>query len=166
MGVGSTVTRPYSTQPGNVPTDPFPSESTGAVDGSCFRSYPVATGFADRKSRLEHRWPGAKRFSEKVPGSFSLVDENEPGTFCSDMFASAMQRLQREGVQVSSIRGVWIEGTDSVNAAQYMSNIGRGMSPQQAAANTWTGRMAARYGYTNVGVPSQDYSSTVVLFGR
>ena len=82
------------------------------------------------------------------------------------MFASAMQRLQRENVQVNSIRGVWIDGTDSVNAAQYLSNLNRGMSPQQAAANTWTGNMAARYGYTNVGVPSTEYSSTTVIFGR
>lgn len=82
------------------------------------------------------------------------------------MFASAMQRLDQEGVQVNAIRGTWIEGTDSVNAAEYLSNLDRGMSPQQAAANTWTGRMAARYGFTNVGVPNTGYSTTTVIFGR
>ncbi|MBB5448351.1 MULTISPECIES: hypothetical protein [unclassified Paraburkholderia] len=88
---------------------------------------------------------------------------NESGT---DMFASAMQRLEREGVQVNAIRGVWINGTDSVNAAQYASNLSLGMSPERAAANTWTGRIAARYGFTNVGVPNVGYSATTVIFGR
>ena len=84
----------------------------------------------------------------------------------TDMFASAMQRLQRENVQVNAIRGVWIEGADSVNAAQYLTNLNRGLSPRNAAADTWTGRMAARYGYTNVGAPSAGFSSTTVIFGR
>ncbi|RKP43266.1 hypothetical protein, partial [Trinickia fusca] len=96
-----------------------------------------------------------------APGGSSL--SNASGT---DMFASAMERLEREGVQVNAIRGMWIGGTDSVNAAQYLSNLDRGMPPQQAAANTWTGRMVARYGYTNVGMPNTGYSVTTVIFGR
>ncbi|WP_156440223.1 MULTISPECIES: hypothetical protein [unclassified Burkholderia] len=84
----------------------------------------------------------------------------------TDMFASAMQRLEQDGVQVNAIRGTWISGTDSVNAAQYASNLSKGMTPQQAAANTWTGRIAARYGFTNVGVPNTGYSATTVIFGR
>lgn len=84
----------------------------------------------------------------------------------TDMFASAMQRLNQEGIQVNSIRGTWIEGTDSVNAAEYLTNIDRGMSPQRAAANTWTGRMAEEYGFTNVGVPKTGHTITTVIFGR
>ncbi|SAL02599.1 hypothetical protein AWB80_08396 [Caballeronia pedi] len=84
----------------------------------------------------------------------------------TDMFASAMQRLNQDGVSVSAIRGVWIEGTDSVNAGQYRANLSSGMSPQQAAANTWTGRIAERYGYTNIGVPNTAHTKTTVIFGR
>lgn len=84
----------------------------------------------------------------------------------TDMFLSATQRLQQEGVQVNSIRGTWIEGTDSVNSAQYLSNLSKGMTPQQAAANTWTGRIAASQGYTNVGVPKTGYGTTTVIFGK
>jgi hypothetical protein len=82
------------------------------------------------------------------------------------MFLSAMQRLKQEGVQVNSIRGTWIEGTDSVNSAQYLSNLSKGMTPQQAAANTWTGRIAASQGYTNVSVPKTSYGTTTVIFGK
>jgi hypothetical protein len=84
----------------------------------------------------------------------------------TDMFLSAMQRLDQEGVQVSAIRGTWVEGTDSVNSAQYLNNLNKGMLPQQAAANTWTGRLAASQGYTNVGVPKTSFNRTTVIFGR
>jgi hypothetical protein len=84
----------------------------------------------------------------------------------TDMFLSAMQRLEQHNIQVSAIRGTWIAGTDSVNAAQYQSNISLGMSPQQAAANTWTGRIAASQGYTNVGTPTSNFGTTTVHFRK
>ena len=68
----------------------------------------------------------------------------------TDMFASAMQRLESEGVQVNKIRGAWVQGSDSVNTAQYMKNIASGMSKEDAALNTWTGQISQRYGYGKV----------------
>jgi filamentous hemagglutinin len=90
---------------------------------------------------------------------------NPSGT---DMFASAMQRLNQNGVQVSAIRGAWVGGTDSINTAEYMSNLKNGMTPQQAAANTWTGRMAANYGFTDVQLPTTSLYSdaTYVIFKK
>lgn len=70
-----------------------------------------------------------------------------PGT---DMFASAMQRLSNEGIQVNQIRGAWEAGTASVNTAQYLQNIANGMSKETAALNTWTGKISQKYGYTKV----------------
>ena len=40
----------------------------------------------------------------------------------TDMFASAMQRLGNEGIQVNQIRGAWEAGTDSVNTAKETPN--------------------------------------------
>lgn len=55
----------------------------------------------------------------------------------------------------------------SVNAAEYAANLQKGMTPQEAAANTWTGRMAARYGYTNVELPvTQGGNITTVIFRK
>ncbi|WP_434562909.1 hemagglutinin repeat-containing protein [Pseudomonas sp. R1-6] len=68
----------------------------------------------------------------------------------TDMFASAMQRLGNEGIQVNQIRGAWVAGTDSVNTAQYLENIAHGMSKENAALNTWTGQISQRYGYGKV----------------
>ena len=68
----------------------------------------------------------------------------------TDMFASAMQRLVNEGIKVNQIRGAWEAGTDSVNTARYLENIANGMSKENAALNTWTGRIAQKYGYGKV----------------
>lgn len=68
----------------------------------------------------------------------------------TDMFASAMQRLGNEGIQVNQIRGAWVAGTDSVNTAQYLENIANGMSKENAALKTWTGQISQKYGYGKV----------------
>ncbi|KRB89213.1 hypothetical protein ASE26_29170 [Duganella sp. Root198D2] len=87
---------------------------------------------------------------------------NASGT---DMFASAMIRLEQEKVTVNAIRGTWVEGTDSVNTAQYLHNL-KTMSAQDAARNTWTGQMAAKYGYTKVGEPKTWLGTTTVIFTK
>jgi hypothetical protein len=86
----------------------------------------------------------------------------------TDMFASAMLRLEKEGVEVKGIRGAWELGTDSVNTAEYLLNLKNNMTAVEAAANTWTGRMAARYGYTTVGTPNSSMLSdtTLVIFSK
>jgi filamentous hemagglutinin len=84
------------------------------------------------------------------------------------MFASLMQRLQSDGVNVTKIRGYWMRNRDSVNYSQYIDNLSS-MDASTAAANTWTGRMAARYGYTKIEIPGSRISNmgTIkVLFGR
>ena len=105
---------------------------------------------------------GVLGFDIRAPQGGSSMS-NASGT---DMFLSAMQRLGQQGVQVNAVRGTWIEGTDSVNAARYLANLNRGLTPQQAAASTWTGRMAASQGFTNVGTPKTSFGTTTVQFGK
>lgn len=83
-----------------------------------------------------------------------------------DMFISAMQRLSNEGIQVNQIRGNWLNGGDSVNTAQYQANIATGMSPEQAAKNTWTGKVAADFGFTKVQSVTNSPIGVVVIFGK
>jgi len=71
----------------------------------------------------------------------------------SDMFNSFMLRARRDNVGIGTIHGEWHIGTDSVNASKYIDGINAGMTPQQAALSTWTGRMATKHGYTDVYVP-------------
>lgn len=90
---------------------------------------------------------------------------NPSGT---DMFISAMQRLDQEGIQVNAVRGAWVGGAGSVNTAEYLSNLTKGLSPTQAAANTWTGRIAAKYGFTSVQAPESGMFNdiTTVVFKK
>ncbi|WP_369914779.1 DUF6531 domain-containing protein [Xanthomonas sp. NCPPB 3005] len=84
----------------------------------------------------------------------------------SDMFDSLMYRLRSDNVTVSSIKGEWHIGTESVNAAQYVSGIARGLTPESAALSTWTGRMASRYGYTDVFVPQVKLNVIEPVFSK
>lgn len=68
----------------------------------------------------------------------------------TDMFNSAMLRLQRDGVKVDRVQGVWIPGTGSDNYSQFINNVNSGMTRTDAARNTWTGRIAASHGYSEV----------------
>jgi hypothetical protein len=81
----------------------------------------------------------------------------------TDMFASLMNRLDADGVSVTQLRGQWYPGPNSTNFSQYMANVKAGMSPTVAAANTWTGRIAAQYGYTRV-IPNGNPSKSGVSF--
>jgi filamentous hemagglutinin len=82
-----------------------------------------------------------------------------------DMFISAMKRLEKEGVDVSNIRGTWIQGTESVNAKQYLSNL-KLMPEADAARNTWTGRIASDFGFSKVESVKTSYGITTVIFGK
>ncbi|HCT04029.1 MAG TPA: adhesin [Pseudomonas sp.] len=84
----------------------------------------------------------------------------------TDMFSSAMQRLGNEGIQVNQIRGAWEVGTDSVNTAQYLQNISKGMSKENAALNTWTGQISQKYGFTKVEKIETVGEMTYVTFGK
>ncbi|MHA6883128.1 hypothetical protein, partial [Ralstonia pseudosolanacearum] len=84
----------------------------------------------------------------------------------TDMFSSMMLRLNREGIDVNAITGTWISGGDSVNAAEFARNVKMGMTPEDAAMNTWTGRMAARYGYSSVNVPPSTIQNTQFAYFR
>ncbi|MEE5055274.1 hypothetical protein V2J84_16505 [Pseudomonas alliivorans] len=84
------------------------------------------------------------------------------------MFISAMQRLEQEGIKVNAVRGAWFGGTDSVNTSEYLADSEKGMLPAEAAAKTWTGRIAAKYGFTNVqtSVKERWNDATTVIFER
>ena len=55
--------------------------------------------------------------------------------------------MRQFGIRVLSITGIWYDGTnlDDLNRLS-----GSGLNLQEAAAQTWTGRQAARHGFTAV----------------
>jgi hypothetical protein len=62
------------------------------------------------------------------------------------------------------VLGQWFDGD---NLAEYEKNRKQGLTPQQAAAQTWTGRQAARWGYTEVIVVTDNrWDGVIVEFRR
>lgn len=80
------------------------------------------------------------------------------------MFTEALNAFD----DVRGVRAFWKSGGDmSDNFDAYQANLAKGMSPAEAAANTFTGHMATTYyGFGNITVdPSSNASVVKVDFG-
>jgi hypothetical protein len=84
----------------------------------------------------------------------------------TEMFDDMMGAMNKNG-QVKEVLGQWSNtpGLTS-NYDAMLSNLKAGMSPEAAAMNTWTGRQAARYGFTNVEVSGNATSGYRVTFTK
>lgn len=76
----------------------------------------------------------------------------------SDLYVQMMKKFGPQNINV--IEGIWSEGT---NHQMYFSNLARGLTPEEAAAQTWSGRQAARFGFTDIEVVHHEWS---VVQGR
>ncbi|MDT0347764.1 hypothetical protein [Streptomyces litchfieldiae] len=64
------------------------------------------------------------------------------------MFDEVMNHFGPENI--TAVQAKWVPAMPS-NLETFNSMVGVGMTPEMAAASTFTGRMAARYGFTEVG---------------
>ncbi len=102
-------------------------------------------------------------------GNLSLAIEKGVGTpRGGQMFADAINHF---GINnINGIEGKWVPAMPT-NLNAFNENILGGMTPEEAASNTFTGTMAARYGFTDVqilnlvGEPGA-YTNVQVLFTR
>lgn len=62
-----------------------------------------------------------------------------------DMFIGLMNKLKKEGIEIKQIKTHWETKSESVNAQEFLKNLNQGMSQQEAASKTWTGRLIAHY---------------------
>lgn len=69
-----------------------------------------------------------------------------PGLYASELFRLAVSYFESH-FPVQQINALWIEGS-SDNYAQYQYGLNLGMSFEQAAVRTWTGKLAAKLGFT------------------
>lgn len=80
------------------------------------------------------------------------------------MFDEAMAAF---GARVEGVRGTWLGGGDlASNFDTFQAGIKAGLDPAAAASSTFTGRMAARHGFTNVRIVNNAPSKVVVEFTR
>ena len=69
---------------------------------------------------------------------------------------------------VSAISGVWLpQGDMTANYVSYANALGSGMSSEEAALSTFTGKMAARNGFSQVMQVQTDQHGIIrVIFQR
>lgn len=103
---------------------------------------------------------------EKATGkmNFSVLSRNEstkehfdPEVFAQSLFWLAVNRLGKDRINI--IVGDWEMGKYkfydptipySSNTGMFYANLGKGMTPIEAAKDTWTGRLAVAMGLKNV----------------
>jgi hypothetical protein len=84
----------------------------------------------------------------------------------TEMFDDMMGTMNKSG-QVNEILGQWSNTPGFTSNYDAMrANLKAGMSPDAAAMNTWTGRQAARYGFTNAEVGGNATSGYIVTFTK
>ncbi|OYW73039.1 MAG: hypothetical protein B7Z37_23220, partial [Verrucomicrobia bacterium 12-59-8] len=113
-----------------------------------YRSNILRTGSGEYQVGVEVKGKSNLLLSSLDRGTlqFAIARGTSDGTMSgSDMFRSMMKFY---GPAVKAIEGNWISG-DNLDAMNALTQGGR-MSLEQAAKMTWTGRMAAQHGYTEV----------------
>ena len=80
------------------------------------------------------------------------------------MFAEAMEAF---GPNVRGVRGTWMRGGDIAdNFDAFKAATAAGAAPESAALQTFTGRMAQKYGFSNATVVTNEAGKAVVEFTR
>lgn len=73
-----------------------------------------------------------------------------------ELFQRVIEHFGAERIRV--ISGYWTSGT---NYSKYYEGMKAGLTPKEAAAQTWTGKQAARFGFTKVRSVTEKYDVTL-----
>lgn len=79
----------------------------------------------------------------------ALGGRGEYGTG-TEIFLSGIKRLNNDGIKIKEIQADWSNGDFGANWRQFMNTYLAGETAEVAAKSTFTGRMAARIGLTEV----------------
>jgi len=79
----------------------------------------------------------------------ALENRGEYGTG-TEIFLSGIKRLNNDGIKIKEIQADWSNGDFGANWRQFMNTYLAGETAEVAAKSTFTGRMAARIGLTEV----------------
>ena len=89
-----------------------------------------------------------------------------PHLRAAKLFERMMKHFQDSHQKIHAIRGYWVHGT---NLKMFLEQLKAGKSEHEAALSTWTGRQAARFGYSDVTIHTMDdpfgsYPDIIVYF--
>ncbi len=88
-----------------------------------------------------------------------------------DLYDFMMSYLNDKDIPVHEISGRWYTGEElGTNAQQFFLNLEKGMSPENAALETWSGKQARRYGFDHAKILSvtgnRSMGQVTVLFQK
>ncbi|MEU3455089.1 ricin-type beta-trefoil lectin domain protein [Micromonospora sp. NPDC006766] len=140
----------------------------GAVPVLVHNSSCVEVSASENSYSLSHRESGSGIIADlDASGNLTLMIERQAGSPLSgsQMLDNVMAHF---GDRVQSIQGYWVYGD---NLAGFNRAARAGQSLESAAAGTWTGRQAARHGFTNTTILVADagesgFTKVSALFTR
>lgn len=79
--------------------------------------------------------------------------ERHPDFFARKFFCFAFKHFEDSGLNVTKFVARWVKSEGdfgSLNWDQYKEGVAKGLSPQEAAKSTWTGKVLAECGFDEV----------------
>ncbi len=79
------------------------------------------------------------------------------------LFSAALNYYSRQGRPVKGVYGSWLPSNNDnvqINYLVYENGLHAGLTPQEAALLTPTGKVASKYGFTKVSLDDENYSVT------
>jgi hypothetical protein len=110
------------------------------------------TEFVDRMM-YAHNDNGILTFTLQTKNSKLDEDDKFPWEKYPDMFAKnfvgiVLHYFRNMNIKIFTCKGVWYPNSD--NYAAFMKNLNNGLSMENAARNTWSGRTFSEYGYSTI----------------
>ena len=98
--------------------------------------------------------------------SFWMRTNSKSDKIGEEMFKDMMDHYKNKGLEVKGITSSWsnLEEGSSKNFEEYKNNLKTSKSKADAARNTFTGRMASKYGFNTVMIEEETEDFVNILF--
>jgi hypothetical protein len=159
-GTANAATAPKLSDDLNRVAKPDPKVRVDA-DGRVNYTYGEVDRGQGLNASLDNK--GVLRLEVKAPESGPRRDQYGSG---SEMFDDMMRNVSKNG-NINEIRGQWSNtpGLTS-NYDEFLQNKALGMSDKAAAANTWTGRQATKFGFSDVKITGDSNNGFQIRFTK
>lgn len=83
----------------------------------------------------------------------NLKGERHPDFFAKKFLSYALEHFTQQGYKITVFDALWLKNKKpwgSINYTEFKKNLKDGSQPKEAAKDTWTGRVMAELGFTEV----------------
>ncbi len=150
---------------GGIPEDIFRGPGTGEIKG-LISGRDISYSFQDRRIAITdtelmtfHFYAtvndnGVMELIIRTRGFDASEGENgqtkHPDLFARELVIRSLQYFRERDLEITGVAGKWWLNATSDNGQQFSQNLAQGQSKAEAAAGTWTGKLAAELGFPQV----------------